>query len=185
MIDNTNRPVKTGLNSGATWRLLARRRRTYIIVVVLIVIAGLIGHIIGRELDRRNVLARDETIQQLRNERLELNGELSKRNDRLRELQTKLNQVQATLDELMPSENIYVFRPNQSLALADGRVTVGLMGSPANQNLTLNVAGKQHVAVAGDVITVPLEESTTCQVVVQSFDPFKAIIQATCSGKTP
>jgi hypothetical protein len=59
------------------------------------------------------------------------------------------------------------------------------MGSPANQNVTLNVSGKQHVAVAGDVITVPLEESTTCQVVVQSFDPFKAIIQATCSGKTP
>ncbi|MFZ0839138.1 MAG: ABC transporter C-terminal domain-containing protein [Xanthobacteraceae bacterium] len=182
---NTDRTVKTGLSSGAAWRLLARRRRTYVILMVLIVIAGLIGHIIGRELGRRNLLARDETIQQLRNERLELNAELGKRNDRLSELQTKLNQVQATLDELMPSENIYVFRPNQSLALADGRVTVGLMGSPANQNVTLNVSGKQHVAVAGDVIKVPLEESTTCQVVVQSFDPFKAIIQATCSGKTP
>jgi hypothetical protein len=184
-VTNTDRTVKTGLNSGAAWRLLARRRRTYVILMVLIVIAGLIGHIIGRELGRRNLLARDETIQQLRNERLELNAELGKRDDRLSELQTKLNQVQATLDELMPSENIYVFRPNQSLALADGRVTVGLMGSPANQNVTLNVSGQQHVAVAGDVIKVPLEESTTCQVVVQSFDPFKAIIQATCSGKTP
>ena len=59
------------------------------------------------------------------------------------------------------------------------------MGSPANQNVTLNVNGKQHVAVAGDVITVALDESTTCQVTVQSFDPFKALIHATCSGKTP
>ncbi len=64
-------------------------------------------------------------------------------------------------------------------------MTVGLMGSPTNQSVTLNVSGKQHVAVAGDVITVALEESTTCQVTVQSFDPFKAILQATCSGKAP
>jgi hypothetical protein len=133
-VTNTDRTVKTGLNSGAAWRLLARRRRTYVILMVLIVIAGLIGHIIGRELGRRNLLARDETIQQLRNERLELNAELGKRNDRLSELQTKLNQVQATLDELMPSENIYVFRPNQSLALADGRVTVGLLACQSKRD---------------------------------------------------
>ncbi len=165
--------------------MLARRRRTYLILMALILIAGFTGHIIGRELDRRNLLARDEMIQQLRNERLELNAELGRRNDRLVALQTKLDQVQATLDELMPSENIYVFRPNQSLALADGRVTDGLMGPPTNQSVTLNVSGKQHVATAGDVITVPLEESRTCQVTVQSFDPFKAILQATCSGKAP
>jgi hypothetical protein len=85
----------------------------------------------------------------------------------------------------MPSENIYVFRPNQSLILADGRVTVGLMGSPTNETVTLNVSGKQHVAAAGDVITVGLDQSTTCQVTVQAFDLFKAILQATCSGKAP
>jgi hypothetical protein len=64
-------------------------------------------------------------------------------------------------------------------------VTVGLMGSPTNENVTINVNGKQHVAVAGDVITVALDEPTTCQVTVQSFDPFKALLQAACSNKAP
>ncbi len=152
--------------------------------MVLILIVGLAGYTIGRELSRRNLLARDETIQQLRDERLELSAELGRRNDRLIALQTKLDHVQATLDELMPSENIYVFRPNQSFVLADG-LTVGLMGSPTNQSVTINVNGKQHLAAAGDVITVALEEPTTCQVTVQAFDPFKAILHATCSGNAP
>jgi hypothetical protein len=187
VIENTrtDRPVETGLSSRAAWRLLARRRRTYVILIGSILIVGLIGHLIGRELSRRNLLARDQMIQQLRNERLELNAELANLNDQLIAVQTKLNHVQATLDEIMPSENIYVFRPNQSFILGGGRVTVGLMGSPTNENVTINVNGKQHVAVAGDVITVALDEPTTCQVTVQSFDPFKALIQATCSDKTP
>jgi hypothetical protein len=180
-----DRPVETGFNSRAAWRLLARRRRTYLVLMVLILIAGLVGYAIGRELGRRNLLARDETIQQFQNERLELSAELGRRNEQLIALQTKLNHVQATLDELMPSENIYVFRPNQSLVLAGGRVTIGLMGSPTNQSVTINVNGKQHLAVAGDVITVALEESTMCQVTVQSFDLFKAILHATCSDKAP
>jgi hypothetical protein len=153
--------------------------------MVLILIAVLVGYAIGREVSRRNLLARDETIQQLQNERLEFSTELGRRNDQLIALQSKLNHVQATLDELMPSENIYVFRPNQSLILAGGRVTIGLMGSPTNQSVTINVNGKQHVAAAGDVITVALEESTKCQVTVQSFDLFKAILHATCSDKAP
>ncbi len=151
----------------------------------LVLIVGLIGQIIGRELNRRNLLDRDEMIQRLREERGELNAELGGRNDRLIAVQTKLNEVQAKLDEIMPSENIYVFRPNQSFILGDGRVTVGLMGSPTNDNVTINVNGKQHVAVAGDVITVALDVATTCQVTVQSFDPFKALLQTTCSDKAP
>jgi hypothetical protein len=59
------------------------------------------------------------------------------------------------------------------------------MGSPTNESVTLNVSGKRHVAAAGDVISLVLDESTTCQVTVQTFDLFKAILQAACSGKAP
>ena len=54
----------------------------------------------------------------------------------------------------MPSENIYVILPNQSLVVAGGRVTVGLIGAPANQGVTVNINGKQQLAAAGDVIAV-------------------------------
>ena len=89
--------------------------------------------------------------------------------------------VQATLDEIVPSENIYLIRPNQSLIVVGGRIIVGLIGSPSNQAVTVNVNGKQYTAAAGDVIKVAYNDTTPCQVVVQSFDMFKAILHATCS----
>src|SRR5262245_39345993 len=129
------RALDSELSSRAAWRLLTRRRRTYILLIetLLILAVALIGHVTGRELARRHLAQRDETIQQLREERQQVSAELNRRNDRILTLQTRLNQVQAALDEIVPSDNIYLIRPNQSLVVAGGRVIVGLIGSPTNQ----------------------------------------------------
>ena len=71
--------------------------------------------------------------------------------------------------------------PNQSLVVAGGRVTVGLMGSPTIQGVNVNINGKRQLAAAGDVITVNIDETRNCQVTVQSFDMFKAVLHATCA----
>jgi hypothetical protein len=171
------------LSSRAAWRLLTRRRRTYILLIetVLILAVALIGHITGRELARRHIAQRDLVIQQLREERQEVSAELNRRNDRILTLQTRLNHVQSALDEIVPSENIYVIRPNQSLVVAGGRVIVGLIGSPTNEGVNVNVNGQQRLSAAGDVVTVNFEENRTCTVTVQPFDMFKAYLHATCS----
>jgi hypothetical protein len=181
----TNRSGETGLSSRAAWRLLTRRRRTNILLIetALIMVVALVGHMTGREMGRRHVAERDLTIQQLREERQELSADLSKRGDRISELQIKLNQVQAALDEIVPSENVFLIRPNQSLVVGGGRLTLGLVGSPTNQSVTLNINNKPRVAAVGDVITVTPDEATTCNVTVQSFDMFKANIHAACSTK--
>jgi hypothetical protein len=61
-------------------------------------------------------------------------------------------------------------------------VTVGLIGSPGNEGILLNVNGKQQAAAAGQVIAAGSDASANCQVAVQSFDMFKAVLTATCAG---
>lgn len=180
----TGRTVETDLSSRAAWRLLTRRRRVYILLIETLLILGvaLIGHITGRELARRQLAQRELTIVQLREERQQVSAELNRRADRILTLQTRLNHVQGVLDEIVPSENIYVMRPNQSFIVAGGRITVGLMGVPTIHGVTLNVNGKQQLVNAGDVIKVDLGEARMCQVTVQSFDMFKVVIHATCAA---
>ncbi len=180
----TGRASDSDLSSRAAWRLLTRRRRVYILLIETLLILGvaLIGHITGRELARRQIVQREQTIQQLREERQQASAELNARADRILTLQTRLNHVQSALDEIVPSENIYVMRPNQSLVVAGGRVTVGLVGSPGIQGVNINVNGTQQLVNAGDVIQVKLDETRQCNVTVQSFDMFKAVVHATCAA---
>jgi hypothetical protein len=82
----------------------------------------------------------------------------------------------------MPSDNTYNIVPNQALILADGRLTVGMVGSPGNEGVTLDINGRQQTLAAGQIVSVAPDPSATCQVGVQSFDMFKAVLTATCSG---
>ena len=94
---------------------------------------------------------------------------------------TELTSTKATLDAIMPSQNIYNINPNQSLIAADGRLTIGMVGSPGNEGINLNVNGKQQKVAAGDVIRVSPDPSSACQVQIQSFDMFKAVLVASCA----
>lgn len=189
MVDNVraDRSAQTGLSSRAAWRLLTRRRRTWILLLetLLILVVAVIGHLTGRELGRRNLEKREEIIIELREELQKRGAELGRRTDQISVLTTKLNAVQAALDAIVPSENTFNIVPNQSLLVAGGRATVGLVGQPANQAIVLNVNGKEYTVAAGDVITVPYDDRTTCHIAVQSFDMFKATFNATCSAKKP
>jgi hypothetical protein len=82
----------------------------------------------------------------------------------------------------MPAANTYNIIPNQTLIVADGHLTVGLVGSPANEGVTLSINGKQQMVTAGQVVTVTADGSTPCQLSLQSFDVFKATINASCPG---
>jgi hypothetical protein len=149
---------------------------------IIVLAVAIAGHIVGRELAHRNILAHEETIQQLRSERLDIKRELNDQSGKLIALQTKLASVQAALDEILPAENTYIVVPNQSLIVADGHLTIGLIGSPTNQGVNININGKPQMAAAGDTINIALNPSMTCRVTVQSFDMFKAALNATCAA---
>lgn len=189
MTDSTRsgRPAEVGMGSRKAWRLLNRRRRILIVLVALFVfiVAAIAGHLSGREMAHLNMLDREQTIQQLRSERQELGAELSDRNARISALQARLTKVQTALEAILPSENMYIISPNQSLLVAGGRLTVGLIGSPSNQGVNLNINGKQRPLAAGDVVNVAVDSSTNCEIAIQSFDMFKAVFTALCAPKSP
>jgi hypothetical protein len=159
-----------------------RRFELIIVAVLLVVGVGIGGHIYGRQLARGDTQERDTAIIELRADVQKLDGQINEQNGKLAALQTKLSSVQAALDAIMPSEDTYNILPNQSLIVGDGHLTVGLIGSPTNDGINININGKQQSVAAGDVVRVTPDPSTNCQLQIQSFDMFKAIFTASCTN---
>jgi hypothetical protein len=82
----------------------------------------------------------------------------------------------------MPTENTYKIRPNESLKFAGGQLTIGLVGPPTNENINININGKHQQAATGDIFNIAPNPSTACQVGVQAFDMFSAILIVSCVG---
>lgn len=162
------------------------RRLLLIGAIVVLTLGGAIGgYMFGLNLTYRDLAAARERIEQLTPESQRLKKAIIDENAKLIELQGELTSVQATLHAIMPSENTYNISPNQSIIVAGGHLTVGLIGSPNNDSINININGKQQSAATGDVIHIALDPSTTCQVGVQSFDMFKAVVTASCAAAKP
>ena len=98
--------------------------------------------------------------------------------------QAKTDQLVADLEAIRPAKDTYNFLPNQSLALANGLLAVGLVGSPSNSGIVLNVNGVRKQLSSGDVVQVGIDAKTNCRVTLQSFDPFKAVVHAACDTQS-
>lgn len=184
MSDGTN----AGRSAGPRRHLLRIDDIRLVIIVALVIalVCALVGgHLYGQYLNSRDLAGRDTAITQLVAQNQALKRQLDTKVAQATEVEAKLKQVQATLDTIMPTANTYNIEPNQSLVVADGHLTVGLVGSPANENVMLNINGKLQTLAAGQVIGVAPDSSTNCQVQVQSFDMFKALLVASCTGAKP
>jgi hypothetical protein len=155
---------------------------------LLLLVAALVGiasYIVGLNVGYLDIAGARQVIQSLRADNQKLKTELADQNAKHAVMQTKLVNAQAALDAIIPSQNTYNIKPNQSMIVADGRLTIGLIGPPTNENITININGKHQSAATGDVINVALDPTTSCQVKVQSFDMFKAVLAASCGGAKP
>lgn len=166
-------------NSDGPPVLRARRKRLFGALLVLGLAVG--GFLLGRMTARLDLSAARAMNQQFQTESQNLKAQIADLNAKNATLQAALTTAQAALNAIMPSANTYNISPNQSLIVGDGHLTVGLVGSPTNEGVNLNINGTQHSAVAGDVIRIDVDPSTNCQVAVQSFDMFKAILTASCA----
>jgi hypothetical protein len=148
------------------------------IIAVVVILVG--GHLYGRYLASKEVGGRDVLIDQLQAQVQQQKRSADQKSAQISDLQAKLTRVQGQLEQILPSKDTYNIMPNQTLIVADGKITVGLIGSPANESILLNINGKQLAATAGQVI--PAASDPNCRVAVQSFDMFKAVLTATCAG---
>jgi hypothetical protein len=159
---------------------------TTVVACIVVVLCSLIGgHLYGRFLSARDLGGRDAAIEQMRAESQKQKRDIDGKSAQITELQRKLMDAQAALEAILPQKDTYNIAPNQTLIVGDGHLMLGLIGSPANEGVLLNLNGKQQMVPAGQVITVAPDASTNCRISVQSFDMFKALIHVTCSGAKP
>lgn len=166
------------------WRMFTPEQRGITIVVIIIIILGILigGHLYGRYLSSIDVADREAQLEQLRAESQKQKRDIDSKSQQLTTLQNKLNKTQAALDAIMPSANTYNVNPNQTLILGDGHLTVGLVGSPGNDSVLLNINGKTQPVAAGQSLSIAPDPTTKCQITLQSFDVFKAVVVATCAA---
>jgi uncharacterized protein YlxW (UPF0749 family) len=168
-----NKPRQRWLTSGEARFVVAAA----VIAALLGTLVG--GHLYGRYLSSRETRGRDNAIEELRVESQKLKKQSDGLSAQITQLQTKLANAQATVEAIVPSKNTYNFNPNETRIVGDGHLTIGLVGSPGNDSVTLNINGKQQTVPAGQVLNV----APDCQVGVQSFDMFKAVLTASCGGQ--
>jgi hypothetical protein len=164
-----------------TYRLFMTREGRYLLLTALM--GGIIGYLLGLNSAFNEIQAGKVALQQSRAENQKTKSEMAGENVKAAAMESGIAKLQATLDELVPSENTYNIKPNQSLIVGGGRLTVGLVGAPTNDSVTLNINGKRQSLNTGDVLTVAADGQTNCQVRLQSFDMFKAVVTATCGSR--
>ena len=169
---------------GPRWRRFGAEHRTTAILVAIIIIVGILigGHLYGRYLSSIDLADREAQIEQLRAESQKQKRDIDSKSQQITALQDKLTKTQAALDAIMPSAHTYNINPNQTLILGDGHLTVGLVGPPANDSVVLNINGKSQTVAAGQTLNITADPATQCQINVQSFDVFKAVVVATCAA---
>jgi hypothetical protein len=172
------------MSADAHGLFMSRRGRVFLITVSVAIIAAvaIFGRLYGQHLAYGAMQDRDSAIRQLQLETQQLQVEKSSQSASMQSMHTEAQGLQAKLDAIVPSENRYTINPNQSLLVADGHLTVGLVGAPRDDGIDININGKRYSAVVGDDIHITPDPSTACDVNIQSFDMFKAQITASCAA---
>lgn len=179
-----DRLIETWMSPRLYRFLMTRGGRFQLIVLAALAVAAvaIISHIYGRYLASGEIMERDQTIQLMQSEGQKLATEVNERDARIAILEGQIKKLQDALAAIVPAKDTYDVKPNQSIVVADGRLTIGLIGPPTNEAVVVNINGKQQAAAAGDILHSTLDASTTCQVTVQSFDMFKAVLAASCAA---
>jgi hypothetical protein len=162
---------------------LAREGRlVFLGVVAILLVGGGIGtFIFFRHLASADLVAARQLIAQVQDDDETQRKQVNAENIKINSLETELAKTKADLEAIRPSKDVYDIPPNESRIIADGRLTVGLVGSPTIDAITLSINGKEQSVVAGQVIDIAPDPSTNCQVRLQSFSMVKATVNATCA----
>jgi hypothetical protein len=163
--------------------VLAREGRLLFLglVVILLVGGGLGTFFLFRHLAYGDLVAAKQLIVQVQSDDDTQRKQLNEANIKISKLETDLASTRADLDAIRPAKNTYNIPANESRLTGDGRLAIGLVGSPAIDGVTLSINGKQQMAIAGQVISIPPD----CHVTVQSFTMVQAVVIATCDTAKP
>ena len=156
-----------------------RRGRALVLLIILAAAVG--GYALGVRVAHHDNAETAQLIQQLRSEGQKLKKQIADQAASLVSLQAKYGDMETAMHAMKPAQNTYDLKPNESVIAADGRLTLGLVGSPANSSIDININGKRQTVAPGDIISVAPDPATKCLVSIQSFDMFQAAVNASCT----
>jgi len=182
----TERDRLAAENSRLRHALAREGRLLFLGAVAVLLIGGGIGtFVFFRHLAFGDLIAARQLIDQVQTDDENQRNQVSAQNVKITRLEIELAQTKADLESVRPSKDSYNFAPNESRIAADGRLIIGLVGSPSNESVVLSINDKRQAMVAGQKINVTPDPSTTCQVTVQSFTMVQAVVTATCAAAKP
>jgi len=150
------------------------------LIVAAIVVAAFL---FGRGFAYHDVVTRDATIRQLQADGQRFESTITQQNADLVTARAQIASLNAKLEAIMPSQNAYYIDPNHAIIVADGRLTIGWVGLPTVDGITINVNGTPQTVAVGDIIHVSPDAATACEVRLQSFDITRARFTASCAAK--
>jgi hypothetical protein len=151
--------------------------------VLVIAAVFVVAFIIGRLFHYHDLATRDATIQQLQKTDQQLETNINQQNTELISLRNQIASLNAKLEAILPAKDTYNIDPNHAITVADGRLTVGWVGLPTVDGITLNINGTPQTVAVGDIIRVSPDASTACELRLQSFDIKLARFTASCTTK--
>jgi len=158
-------------------------KRHPVIRALIFLIVFAVGLLVGRAIHYHDVATRDAAIQQLQKTDQQLETTVNQQNTDLVSLRNQVASLRAKLDAIMPSENTYNIDPNHAIMVADGRLTIGWVGLPTVDGITMNINGTPQSVAVGDIIRVSPDAATACELRLHSFDIKLARFSATCTTK--
>jgi hypothetical protein len=150
-------------------------------LIIFVVFA--VAFLIGRGFHYHDVMTREETIQQLQKTDQQLETMVNQQNTDLVSLRNQVASLKAKLEAIMPAENTYNIDPNHAINVADGRLTVGWVGLPTVDSITININGTPQAVAVGDIVRVSPDAATACELRLQSFNIQLARFTALCTTK--
>lgn len=154
--------------------------RQVIVVVIFLACGAIAGYFYALQSIKGSIQARDDNILRLTRSAQQLELKLTQQDQIIAKKDEELKHAQAKMAAMVPAKNTYNLQPNQSIIVADGHLTIGLIGAPTNSSVNININGKNLTAAAGDVMKIAPDPSTACQIRVESFDMFEAVVNAIC-----
>lgn len=117
--------------------LMTSRGRFRLVAIVLVVMASIagFGRVYGRLIAAGAMQERNRAVNQLEIQAQRLELERTDQDIQVSALQSQIEDLQAHLNAIMPSKNMYSINPNQSLLVADGHLAIGLVGGPLSNGI--------------------------------------------------
>jgi len=163
-------------------RAAAIKRHPFFRALVIVAVFA-VGFLIGRGFHYHDLTTRDTAVQQLQKTDQQLETNINQQNTELISLRNQIASLNAKLEAIMPAKDTYNIDPNHAIIVADGRLTVGWVGLPTVDGITMNINGTPQTVAVGDIIRVSPDASTTCELRLQSFDIKIARFTASCTTK--